>query len=109
MAQSLVTIKKRSTFVYVRDKGKFIRSTSFNIQIFEDHKLDRIIAVGYTATKKLGNAIIRNKSKRIMRELARKVIIKYGKINFYYVLIAKTSLLKKSFKDLELELKKIII
>jgi ribonuclease P protein component len=109
MAQSLVTIKKRSTFVYVRDKGKFIRSNSFNIQIFEDQKLDKIIAVGYTATKKLGNAIIRNKSKRIMRELAKKVIIKYGKINFYYVLIAKTSLLKKSFKDLELELKKIII
>ena len=44
-----------------------------------------------------------------MRVLARKVILKYGKINFYYVLIAKTSLLKKSFKEIELELKKILV
>ena len=109
MAQSLVTIKKRSTFVHVRDNGKFIRSNSFNIQILEDLRLEKIIAVGYTATKRLGNAVIRNKSKRIMRELARKVILKYGKINFYYVLIAKTLLLKKSFKEIEMELKKILV
>ena len=44
-----------------------------------------------------------------MRELARKVITKYGKINFYYVIIAKSTLLKKPFKELELELKKLIV
>jgi len=68
-----------------------------------------MISVGYTATKRLGNAVVRNKSKRIMRELARKVISKYGKINFYYVIIAKSNLLKKPFKELELELKKLIV
>ena len=108
MAQFLVTIKKRSTFVHVRNNGNFIKSSSFNIQILEDIKLEKIIAVGYTATKKLGNAIIRNKSKRIMRELSRKVIAKYGKINFYYVLIAKSQLLKKTFNEIEQELEKII-
>jgi ribonuclease P protein component len=108
MADFLITIKKRSTFVHVRDNGKFIRSNSFNIQILEDLRLEKIIAVGYTATKRLGNAVIRNKSKRIMRELARKVILKYGKINFYYVIIAKSNLLKKPFKELELELEKLI-
>ena len=109
MAHFLVTIKKRSTFLHVRDHGKFIRSSSFNIQVLEDLKLKKAIAIGYTATKRLGNAIIRNKAKRIMRELARKVIAKYGKINFYYVIIAKSALLKKPFKELELELKKLII
>jgi len=108
MAHSLVTIKKRSQFLHVRNNGKFIRSSSFNIQILEDIKLNRVISIGYTATKRLGNAVIRNKSKRRMRELARKVIVKYGKINFYYVLIAKSQLLKKTFKELELELEKII-
>ena len=109
MAHFLNTIKKRSTFVYVKNHGKFIRSTSFNLQIFEDLKLEKVIFVGYTATKRIGNAIVRNKSKRIMRELARKVITKYGKINFYYVIIAKSNLLKKPFKDLEIELEKLII
>jgi len=44
-----------------------------------------------------------------MRELARKVITKYGKKNYYYVLIAKSSIFKTSFLDLEIELKKIIL
>jgi len=109
MALSIVTIKKRSTFVYVRDNGKFIRSKSFNIQILQGNKLNNKIDVGYTATKRLGNAVIRNKAKRRMRELARKVITKYGKINFYYVIIAKIQILKIPFKALELELEKIII
>ena len=61
MALSIVTIKKRSTFVYVRDNGKFIRSKSFNIQILQDNKLKGRIDVGFTATKRLGNAVIRNK------------------------------------------------
>tara|TARA_B110000438_G_scaffold261467_1_gene272185 strand:+ start:30 stop:359 length:330 start_codon:yes stop_codon:yes gene_type:complete len=109
MAHFLITIKKRSTFVHVRDNGQFIRSVSFNLQILEDLQLEKVIAAGYTATKRLGNAVVRNKSKRIMRELGRKVIAKYGKINFYYVIIAKSNLLKKPFKELELELKKIIV
>ena len=108
MAQFLATIKKRSTFVLIRDNGKFIKSNSFNIQILEDKNLKNCIGLGYTATKRLGNAVIRNRAKRRMRELAKKVITKYGKINFYYVLIAKTSLLKISFNKLELELKKLI-
>ena len=109
MAHFLVTIKKRSTFIHIRNHGKFVKSSSFNLQILEDLQLKTIIAVGYTATKRLGNAVTRNRSKRIMRELARKVISKYGKINFYYVIIAKSTLLKKPFKELELELKKLIV
>ena len=108
MAQTLNTIKKRSTFLNVKKKGQFLRSFSFNIQILKDMNLDNNINVGYTATKRLGNAIKRNKAKRIMRELAKKVISKYGKKNFYYVIIAKNSLLKTTFKNLENELIKII-
>ena len=106
MALSIITIKQRSTFVRVRNNGIFIRTKPFNIQILEDKILSNKIAVGYTATKRLGNAVIRNKAKRIMRELARKVITKYGKINFYYVIIAKSSLLKMPFEELKLELEK---
>jgi ribonuclease P protein component len=109
MAHFLITIKKRSTFVHIKDNGKFIRSSSFNLQILENLDLNKVIAMGYTATKKVGNSVVRNKSKRIMRELARKVISKYGKINFYYVIIAKSNLLKKPFKELELELKNLIL
>ena len=67
--------------------------------------LNNSIGVGYTATKKIGNAIKRNKAKRIMRELAKKILIK-GKINSYYVLIAKSSILDTKFEKLLLELER---
>ena len=107
MAPQLFTIKKRATFVHIRDNGVMIRSNNINIQKLVDQDLDNKIGVGYTATKKIGNAVKRNKAKRIMRELAKKILIK-GKTNTYYVLIAKTSILEIKFKDLLEELEKII-
>ena len=105
MAHKLFTIKKRSTFVKIREEGKFLKSKNINLQILLNQNLDNAIGVGYTATKKIGNAVKRNKAKRIMRELARKIIIN-GKINSYYVLIAKSSLLNEKFSELLSELKK---
>ena len=104
MAQKLFTIKKRSTFVMIRNQGEFIKGKNMNIQILHNQDLENSIGVGYTASKKIGNAVKRNRAKRIMRELARKIIIN-GKINSYYVLIAKTSLLEEKFDKLLLELK----
>ena len=103
MAPQLFTIKKRATFVHIRDNGVMIRSNNINIQKLINQDLDNKIGVGYTATKKIGNAVKRNKAKRIMRELAKKILIK-GKINSYYVLIAKPSLLETSFEKLLIEL-----
>ncbi len=108
MALIIKTIKKRSIFNLVREKGLFIKSESINLQFLEDKELNKVILVGYTATKKIGNAVKRNKAKRIMRELSKKVIGKYGKKSSYYVLIAKNSIFKKQFSLLEIELKKMI-
>ena len=107
MAHQLFTIKKRSTFVHIRDKGVFIRSKNINVQKLLNQDLDGKIGVGYTATKKIGNAVKRNKAKRIMRELAKKILIK-GKTNTYYVLIAKLSILDTKFKNLLEEMESII-
>ena len=87
----------------VRDQGSFIKGKNINIQVLHNQNLEKSIGVGYTASKKIGNAIKRNKAKRIMREMARKIIIN-GKINSYYVLIAKSSLLKEKFSNLLIEL-----
>jgi len=107
MAPQLFTIKKRATFVHIRDKGVFIRSKNINVQKLINQDLDGRIGVGYTATKKIGNAVKRNRAKRIMRELAKKILIK-GKTNTYYVLIAKLSILDTNFKTLLEEMESII-
>ena len=101
-------IKNRSTFIQIRNNANFIRGKSINVQFLEDSSLNEAIVVGYIATKKMGNAVKRNKAKRLMRELARKVLTKYGKINSYYVLIAKNSIISTPFVTLEIELKKLV-
>ena len=107
MAIPIFTIKNRATFKKVKENGRFIRSKNINIQILCSQNLNERIGVGFTATKRLGKAVYRNKAKRIMRELAKKILIR-GKINSYYVLIAKSSILDIKFKDLLEELEKII-
>ena len=108
MAHSIETIRKRSTFIMIRKKGKFSNGKTFTIQFLEGQSLNNSIYVGFTASKKIGTAIKRNKAKRIMRELTRKIIAKYGKINSYYVLIAKTPIFEIPFHSQEVELKKLI-
>ena len=88
----------------VREKGFMIRGKNINIQILHNQDLNKSIGIGYTASKKIGNAVKRNKAKRIMRELAKKILIK-GKINSYYVLIAKSSIFDIQFENLLIELK----
>ena len=87
----------------VREKGSFIKGKNLNLQILINQDLNDSIGVGYIATKKIGKAVKRNKARRIMKELAKKILIK-GKINSYFVLIAKPSLLQTSFEDLFREL-----
>ena len=71
------------------------------------HKDNKKLNISFSVKKKIGNAVKRNKAKRIMRELAKKILIKC-KTNTYYVLIAKTSILDIKFKDLLEELENII-
>ena len=104
MAQTIFTIKKRSIFEKIRENGQFLKGDNINLQILDDQYLNNTIGIGYTATKRIGNAVKRNKAKRIMRELAKKIIRK-DKTNIYYVLIAKPSLLDTSFEELIKELR----
>ena len=103
MAHPIFTIKKRSTFLMVRETGSFIRGKNINLQILINQDLNNSIGVGYIATKKIGKAVKRNRARRIMKELAKKILIK-SKINSYFVLIAKPSLLETPFEELIREL-----
>ena len=107
MAHQLFTIKKRATFVHVRNNGVFIRSKNLNVQRLIDQDLDNKIGVGYTATKKIGNAVSRNRAKRRMRSLVSRFIKEdltcFDKQSSY-VLVAKASLNKALFINLYSEM-----
>lgn len=45
--------------------------------------------VGFTATKKVGNAVARNRAKRRMRALAREILVAGGHPGWDYVVVAR--------------------
>ena len=47
------------------------------------------VRVGFTASKKIGNAVLRNRAKRRLRAVARAVLTGAGRPGWDYVLVAK--------------------
>ncbi len=47
--------------------------------------------MGFTATKKIGNAVVRNRARRRLREAARRLVPVYGLPGVDYVFLARES------------------
>ena len=103
------TLKKRKDFVLSNKFGKKIFNKNFILQKFSPQDYTILDPkFGFTATKKIGNAVKRNRAKRRMRSLI-SVFLKESAFLFddtsTYILIAKKSLIKASFYDLKVEMR----
>ena len=67
---------------------------------------DDLVRIGYTVTKKVGNAVVRNRMKRRMRELARAAMPTDGKPGHDYVLIGREGGIERDYAKLRAELTK---
>ena len=99
--QKIDKITKRSDYLRA-SKSKYFRSNSFIIQFY--NRADTLgPRYGVTATKKIGNAIKRNKAKRRIRNLVKDLLPKYGKNGYDYVFIAKENLINEDWEVLKEE------
>ena len=105
----LVTLKKRRDFVLSNKHGQKTFTKNFILQEYcNPNMLDQGLIFGFTATKRIGNAVKRNRAKRRMRALISSLLKEDNilfKEKYSYVLIAKQSILKASFFEMHNQLK----
>ena len=95
-------LKRRQDFVAAA-KGLYAAMPGMVVQA-RDRKDDAAARVGFTATKKLGNAVVRNRVKRRLREIARLYLGSSARRGFDYVLIGRAPALERPFADLHQDL-----
>lgn len=93
------TIKKRQDFLKVSKNGKRFYSEHFLLQILQNPENSGMFRVGYVATRKMGNAVKRNKAKRRLRSLVYLLRDHISK-GYDYVFVAKASLWSVTFETL---------
>lgn len=96
----ILTFKKRKDFLRVA-QGSYVATRNMVLQAAPSLLKTDNIMVGYTVTKKIGNAVIRNKSKRRLRAIVREVLIKYALERIDYVFIARNSTAECDYKELK--------
>ena len=61
---------------------------------------DDLVKVGFTATRKIGNAVIRNRAKRRLRAAAEAMIPEFGQAGHDYVLVARAGTPERDWQAL---------
>lgn len=85
----LQTLTKRADFLKAAKSRKQV-TPGFILQARQRLGDDSaMVRVGFTASKKVGNAVARNRAKRRLREIARLDLTNLGQPGFDYVLIGR--------------------
>ncbi|WP_370691505.1 ribonuclease P protein component [Affinirhizobium pseudoryzae] len=92
-------LKSRPQFLAVRD-GEKRRGPYFLVEVLDRKEPDTAPRVGFTVTKKQGNAVERNRMKRRLRELVRHSARFAMKDGHDYVIVARREMLNKPFAEL---------
>ncbi|MEH6645794.1 ribonuclease P protein component [Sulfitobacter sp.] len=72
-------------------RGKRVAMSGFVLQMLPRPEGEvEGIRIGYTCSKKVGNAVARNRAKRRLREIARAVLPTEGRVGHDYVLIGRS-------------------
>ena len=98
-------LTRRAEFLRAAAKGRKAAATGVVLQALprEDHGPARL---GFTVTKKIGNAVIRNRTRRRLKEAARLVLDEHPVSGIDLVLIGREATRGRSFVALQEDLRR---
>jgi ribonuclease P protein component len=102
-AQRLTTIRKRADFL-AANAGLRTTTPGFILLVRDRKDEDAAMRVGFTVTKKIGGAVIRNRMKRRFRALAREIMPCKGFRGSDHVMIGRAKGVERDFSLLRAEL-----
>ena len=101
----ILVLKKRKDFVRVAKGVSKVTKTAI-LQAAPSLSKDIVPPkIGYTTTKKIGKANVRNRTRRRMRAVMRDILPQYGMNNVEYVLIGRHNTHYCSYKELYSDIK----
>ncbi len=98
------TFSLRSDFLRLASRGRKLARPGFVMQVLRSETAAPV-RVGYTATKKLGNAVARNRARRRLKEAARLVLAETPLAGVELVLICRKETASIPFEALRGNLK----
>jgi ribonuclease P protein component len=101
----LVILSKRADFL-AANRGKRAPMPGFVLLVRDRGDSDHGVRIGYTVTKKIGNAVVRNRMKRRFRALVRDIFPAHAIPGADHVLIGRSSGIERDFATLAAELKR---
>jgi len=96
-------IKKRSDFL-TANRGKRYATPGFVLLVKDRRDGDPDIRLGITITKKVGNAVVRNRMRRRFRALAQEMLADKGKSGADHILIGRDGGIYRDFSELRADM-----
>ncbi|MDP7548892.1 MAG: ribonuclease P protein component [Alphaproteobacteria bacterium] len=108
----LVRLKRRADFLRVARSGRRFAAPGFVLQVADrqagitgrhssvDEGSETAVGIGFTASKKVGNAVARNRAKRRLRAAVAAVMPGHAAGGRDYVLIGRRATLQRPYTDL---------
>lgn len=107
VSSRLARLTKRRNFQRAA-RGRRVAMPGFVLQVYERPQGEAEgLRIGYTCSRKVGNAVARNRAKRRLREIARLALPELGRSDHDYVLIGRRdTTAQMKFETLQADLAK---
>lgn len=84
----MTTLRHRADFLRAA-RARKVATPSFVLQIRDRRDGDATIRVGFTCSRKVGNAVTRNRARRRLREIARLTLPTHGRPGHDYIFVGR--------------------